>query len=94
MNWESGIFCKLYKTNKYKFNPPNYLNLNENSKSSLKTIIEKQLKELYLDKPDLFGFDLNINLNTNQCCLYNLSPDNKNYYFSYLIFYIIFSLLF
>ena len=85
MNWESGIFCKLYKTNKYKFNPPNYLNLNENSKSSLKTIIEKQLKELYLDKPDLFGFDLNINLNTNQCCLYNLSPDNKNYYFSYLI---------
>ena len=86
MNWESGIFCKLYKTNKYKFNPPKNLNLNENAKSSIKSIIEKQIKEFYLDKPDLFEFNLNINLNANQnCCLYNLSSDNKNYYFSYLI---------
>ena len=86
MNWESGVFCKMYKTNKYKFNPPKYLNLNENAKSSLKTIIENQIKELYLDKPDLFEFNLNIKVNANQnCCLYNLSSNNKNYYFSYLI---------
>ena len=86
MNWESGVFCKLYKTNKYKFNPPNYFNLNKNAKASLKTIIEKQIELFYLDKPDYFGFNLNIKLNANQnCCLYNLSPDNKNYYFSYLI---------
>ena len=86
MNWESGVFCKMYKTNKYKFNPPKYLNLNENAKSSLKTIIENQIIELYLDKPDLFGFNLNIKVNANQnCCLYNLSSNNKNYYFSYLI---------
>ena len=45
MNWESGIFCKLYKTNKYKFNPPKNLNLNENAKSSIKSIIEKQIKD-------------------------------------------------
>ena len=86
MNWESGVFCKLYKTNKYKFNPPKNFNLNENTKTSLKTIIENQIKELCLDRPDLFGFNLNIKVNANQnCCLYNLSPDNKNYYFSYLI---------
>ena len=40
MNWESGIFCKLYKTNKYKFNPPKYLSLTDNAKSSLYKIIQ------------------------------------------------------
>ena len=87
MNWESGVFCKMYKSNKYKFNPPKYFNLTESAKSSLKNIIEKQLKDLNLDQPNLFGFNLNIKVNGNNetCCLYNLSPDNKNYYFSYLI---------
>ena len=76
----------MYKTNKYKFNPPNYFNLSENTKSSLKKIIEKQLKELCFDQPNLFKFNLNIKVNEKQnCCIYNLSPDNKNYYFSYLI---------
>ena len=86
MNWESGIFCKLYKTNKYKFNPPKYLSLTDNAKSSLYKIIQKQIKELHLDDPSLFGFNINININEKiNCCLYNLSPDNKNHYFSYLI---------
>ena len=79
MNWESGVFCKLYKTNEYKFNHPNYLNLNEKAKSSLKKKIENQLKELCLDEPNLFDFNLNIKVNANQnCCLFNLSSDNKN----------------
>ena len=98
MNWESGVFCKMYKSNKYKFNPPKYFNLTESAKSSLKNIIEKQLKDLNLDQPNLFGFNLNIKVNGNNetCCLYNLSPDNKNYYFSYLInfnFYLYYNLI-
>ena len=83
MNWESGVFCKIYKLKDYKFNSPKYLNLNENAKASLKSNINNQIKELKLDKPELFGFGLNINVNKN-CALYNLSPDNKNHYFSYL----------
>ena len=86
MNWESGIFCKLYKTKEYKFNIPKYFNLNEKAKSSLASNINNQINELYLNKPNLFGFGLNINVNKN-CSLYNLSPDNKNYYFSYVINY-------
>ena len=97
MNWESGVFCKMYKSNKYKFNPPKYLNLTENTKSTLKNIIERQLNDLNLSQPNLFGFNLNIKVNGNQnCCLYNLSPDNKNYYFSYLInfnFYLYYNLI-
>ena len=86
MNWESGVFCKLYKTNKYKFNPPKYLNLTDSTKSSLRKVIENQLNELGFNEPNLFGFNLNIKVNEKQnCCLYNLSSDNKNYYFSYLI---------
>ena len=86
MNWESGIFCKLYKTKNYKFNVPKYFNLNDNAKASLKNNISNQIKELNLDKPELFGFGLNINVNNN-CALYNLFSDNKNHYFSYLINY-------
>ena len=97
MNWESGVFCKMYKSNKYKFNPPKYLNLTENTKSTLKNIIERQLNDLNLSQPNLFGFNLNIKVNGSQnCCLYNLSPDNKNYYFSYLInfnFYLYYNLI-
>ena len=98
MNWESGVFCKMYKSNKYKFNPPKYFNLTDNSKSSLKNIIENQLNDLCLNQPNLFEFNLNIKVNGNNqsCCLYNLAPDNKNYYFSYLInfnFYLYYNLI-
>jgi hypothetical protein len=53
----------------------------------LKNIIENQLNDLCLNQPNLFEFNLNIKVNGNNqsCCLYNLAPDNKNYYFSYLI---------
>ena len=84
MNWESGIFCKLYKTKNYKFNDPKYLSLNSKALLSLNTTINNQIKELRLDNPNLFEFNLNIRVNKN-CSLYNLSPDNKNHYFSYLI---------
>ena len=94
MNWESGIFCKLYKTKEYKFNAPKYFNLSEKARTSLISNIKNQIKELQLDNPDIFGFTLNINISEN-CALYNLSPDNKNYYFSYLInfnFYLYYNL--
>ena len=94
MNWESGFFCKLYKTKEYKFNVPKYFNLSEKARSSLISNIKNQIKELQLDNPDIFGFKLNINVSEN-CALYNLSPDNKNYYFSYLInfnFYLYYNL--
>ena len=95
MNWESGIFCKLYKTKDYKFNAPKYLNLNDNAKISLYNNINKQIKELYLNNPDLYGFNLNINVNKN-CSIYNLSSNNKNYYFSYIMnynFYLYYNLI-
>ena len=94
MNWESGYFCKLYKTKDYKFNIPKYFNLNEKAKLSLVENINNQIKEFHLNNPEFFGFNLNINVNKN-CSLYNLSPDNKNHYFSYLInfnFYLYYNL--
>ena len=84
MNWESGFLCKLYKIKNYKFNSPKYLNLNDKAKTNLKSAINNQIRELHLNNPKLFDFGLNINVNNN-CALYNLSIDNKNHYFSYLI---------
>ena len=94
MNWESGIFCKLYKTKNYKFNIPKYFNLDSNALISLNSTINKQIKELNLDNQNIFGLNINVNKN---CSLYNLSPDNKNHYFSYLInfnFYLYNNLIF
>ena len=95
MNWESGFFCKLYKTKNYKFNSPKYFNLNDSAKISLYNNVNKQIKELYLNNPKLYGFNLNINVNKN-CSLYNLSSNNKNYYFSYTMnfnFYLYYNLI-
>ena len=95
MNWESGFFCKLYKTKNYKFNAPKYSNLNDNTKISLYNIITKQIKELYLNNPEFYGFNININANKN-CSIYNLSSNNKNYYFSYTTnfnFYLYYNLI-
>ena len=84
MNWESIIFFKMYKTNKYKFNPPNYIKLNKEEKLDLYKDLNNQIKEYDLNNSNLYGFNLNINVNKN-CALYNLSKNNKNHYFSYKI---------
>ena len=89
MNWESIVFFKIYKTNKYKFDLPNYLKLTKDEKLVLYNNINNQIKELVLNNSDFFNFGLNINVNKG-CSLYNLSPDNKNHYYSYqtnILFY-------
>ena len=84
MNWETIIFFKMYKTNKYKFNPPNFIKIGDDEKLKLFLDINEQIKELDLKNTKLYNFNLNINVNKN-CALYNLSNDNKNHYFSYQI---------
>ena len=84
MNWESIAFLKMYKTNKCKFNPPNYMKLTNDEKLDLYNNIINKIKEFNLNNPQIYNFGVNINVNKN-CALYNLSPTNKNYYFSFQI---------
>ena len=82
MNWESIIFYKMYKTNKYKFNPPNFIKLTSEEKLNLYSTINNQIKELDLNNIELYENILNINVNKN-CALYHIYSDNKTHYFSY-----------
>ena len=87
MLWESSILNKIYKTNAFKINPPNFPKLPENVKPTLMKKIKDTLDEFNLSDNTYFLFNLNIQINTD-CALYHLYSNNTTYYFSFLTNYL------
>ena len=87
MLWESSILNRIYKTNVFKINPPNFPKLAENVKPTLMKKIKDTLDEFNLSDNTYFLFNLNIQINTD-CALYHLYSNNTTYYFSFLTNYL------
>ncbi len=87
MLWESSILNRIYKTNVFKINPPNFPKLAENVKPTLMKKIKDTLDEFHLSNNPNFLFNLNIQIN-NDCALYHLYSNNTTYYFTFLTNYL------